>query len=84
MPSSDRFFEKIGLLAKLGKGLIALAVLGLLTGFFTTNQSLLTWSAIAGGVGLALIFFREAFRPKVGFGDESKEDKDSDNDKPAR
>ncbi len=57
------------------------AVIGIIATFITGKQSILAWSAVSAGLGLALGFFREAFRPRVGFENQSKqEEKRSEND----
>jgi len=55
------------MLQPLSKLLIAAGVLGVVATFVVGQQIILTWSAVSIGVGLALGFFREAFRPRVGY-----------------
>jgi hypothetical protein len=55
--------------------------IGRLLGLFTVRQYLLTWSAVLIGLGLALGFFREAFRPRIGFEESSDKNKSSENDR---
>lgn len=55
------------MLQLLSKLLIAAGVLGVVATFLIGQQIILTWSAVSIGVGLALGFFREAFRPRMGY-----------------
>lgn len=66
MQSNNDSFEKLRMLHLISKLLIAAGVLGLIATFFIGQQIILTWSAVSIGLGLALGFFREAFRPRMG------------------
>jgi hypothetical protein len=66
MPSSSHFFQKLGVLQPVSKLFMALGVIGIIATFLTGLQTILTWSAVSIGLGLALVFFREAFRPRTG------------------
>ncbi len=66
MESNSTFFEKLRILQPLSKAFMAVGVLGVVATFLTRQQIILTWSAVSIGLGLALGFFREAFRPRVG------------------
>jgi hypothetical protein len=66
MQSNSGFFEKLRMLQPLSKLFMAGGVLGVVATFLTGQQTILTWSAVSIGLGLALGFFREAFRPRAG------------------
>jgi len=64
--SNRRLFQKLGVLHLVSKLFMALGVVGIIATFLTGKQSILTWSAVSVGAGLAVGFFRQAFRPKAG------------------
>ena len=76
MPSNSRFFDKLGFLWPLAKLFMALGVIGMIATLLTRRQSILNWSAVSVGLGLALGFFREVFRPKVAVEEDQPDKKD--------
>ncbi len=47
-------------------------VIGIIATFIAGRQTIFTWSAVSVGLGLAMGFFREAFRPRVRLEDQPK------------
>lgn len=64
MPAKT-FFDHIAFFAPTGRILVGLGVAGALTSLLLRREDILTWAAVSLGLGLAMIFFREAFRPKL-------------------
>ncbi len=81
MALRSRFFEKLKFLSGLSRLLMVAGVGGIIATIITGRQIILTWSAVSVGLGLAVGFFREAFRSRVRLGDQPKNgEKGSEND----
>ena len=59
------FVERIGCFGPSGRILVGLGACGALVALITRREEILTGAAVALGMGLAMIFFREAFRPRL-------------------
>lgn len=59
------FVERIGFLGPSGRILVGLGAGGALVALIMRREEILTGAAVSLGLGLAMIFFREAFRPRL-------------------
>ena len=64
MPFSNGFYEKTRFLSSLAKVLLLCGLIGIITSLLIGKQDILTGAAVLIGLGIALMFFRDAFRPK--------------------
>jgi hypothetical protein len=55
----------MAVLSTIGKVLMGAGLIGIAVAFISARQQLLTWAVVAISAGLAMIFLREAFRPRI-------------------